>query len=199
MLLLLLLCVLFLFIAVGVWCTEFDYREEAKNLQLIRDAIEPKWGSLVTIPRPHASLCSKHVLVMEYLEGVKLVDGIRAQFREMARRTGTTLEKMEEERMQAIKSGKYNFQTIEESKNERYWQQWYCTLSNYVFNPANLCKLCYNCSVFRLVTGPYEIERLQLPIHVGNTLELLCKVHGNEIFEHGRHVGCYVSYRYIVN
>ena len=169
-----------------MFCTEFDYVEEAKNLQLIRNAVMPKWGTLVEIPTPYMHLCSKHVLVMHCLDGVKLVDGIRDQYRIIAQRTGTTLEKMEEERKEAIKSGNYVFQTLEQSRAEMARLQWYCAFNDYVLNPTNIWKMCYNISVFRLVYGPYTIERTQLPVNLGNTLELLCKVHGNEIFEHGR-------------
>ena len=112
---------------------EFDYVAEAKNLALIHDAIMPKWGTLVKIPQPHPELCSKHLLVMECLDGVKLVDGIRAQYAkvrvtafvhevilyysvsdccctfdmivQVAAATGTTVEAMEEERKEGIRLG----------------------------------------------------------------------------------------------
>jgi predicted unusual protein kinase regulating ubiquinone biosynthesis (AarF/ABC1/UbiB family) len=50
------------------FCTEFDYRGEGNNLKLIRDAIMPQWGSQVEIPKPYLEYCSKHILVMDYLE-----------------------------------------------------------------------------------------------------------------------------------
>ena len=159
--------------------------EEAKNLSLIRKAIMPKWGSLVHIPGPFPEYCSKHVLVMEYLDGVKLVEGVRAQYRAIAQRTGTTLEQMEADRKAAIEKGDFVYQTLEESRRERATLDWYCALNDYLLTPHHLWKLCYNFSVFRLVYGPYALERTPLPVNLGSTLELLCKVHGNEIFEHG--------------
>ena len=164
---------------------EFDYVAEAQNLDLIHKAIMPKWGSLVQVPQSLPQYCSKHLLVMEYLEGVKLVDGIREQYRKLAASTGTTLEKMEAERNEAIRQGKFTFQTLEQSRKERERMQWYCALNDYLLNPRNLWKMCYNASVFRLVYGPCELERTAPQVDLSATLELLCKVHGNEIFEHG--------------
>lgn len=176
-----------LFIYVTAHCnsSEFDYVAEAKNLELIHKAIMPKWGSLVKVPRAYPPLCSKHLLVMEFLDGVKLVDGIRAQYAKIAQATGTTVERMEAERVAAIKAGNFAYQTLEESRKEREWLRWYCAINDYLLNPTNLWKLCYNFSALRLLYGPYELERTEPAVHLGATLELLCKVHGNEIFEHG--------------
>jgi predicted unusual protein kinase regulating ubiquinone biosynthesis (AarF/ABC1/UbiB family) len=44
------------------------------------------------VPQPYPQLCSKHLLVMECLDGVKLVDGVRAQYSKLAKLRGTTLE-----------------------------------------------------------------------------------------------------------
>jgi aarF domain-containing kinase len=164
---------------------EFDYFAEANNLALIHRAIMPKWGSLVAVPRPITELCSKHILTMEFLEGVKLVDGIRAQYRQIAALQGKTLEQLESERNDAIRRGEFAYQSVQESRRQHEMLQWYGAVQDYLLNPSNLYKLCYNLSVFRLVTGPCEIQRTALPVDLGNMLELLCRVHGNEIFEHG--------------
>jgi hypothetical protein len=113
------------------------------------------------------------------------VDGIRAQYRQVAALQGKTLEELESERNDAIKKGQFAYQSIADNRRQHEMLQWYGALQDYLLNPSNLYKLCYNCSVFRLVTGPYEIQRTQLPVDLGNMLELLCRVHGNEIFEHG--------------
>jgi predicted membrane-bound dolichyl-phosphate-mannose-protein mannosyltransferase len=184
-------------------------------LALIHDAIMPKWGTLVKVPQPHPELCSKHLLVMECLDGVKLVDGIRAQYAkvrvaavvlvcevifilffflllfifgliiQVAAATGTTVEAMEEERKEGIRlgeainylrsfwkpfasyrdcksnisnqavlmilrfAGNFAFQTLEESRKERAWMEWYCAVNDFLFNPVNLAKLCYNYSILR--------------------------------------------------
>jgi aarF domain-containing kinase len=57
--------------------TEFDYREEAKALAQVRAnmAQSPYWDR-VCVPEPLESLCCKEVLVMEMLNGPKLINAI---------------------------------------------------------------------------------------------------------------------------
>lgn len=50
------------------FCTEFDYTAEAENLRFMREAIMPTWNHYVEIPKPHLEYCSKHLLVMDYLQ-----------------------------------------------------------------------------------------------------------------------------------
>ena len=55
--------------------TEFDYRAEAQNLKRVRENLmNSPWASKVVVPKPFEEYCSKRVLVMEYLKGVKLTD-----------------------------------------------------------------------------------------------------------------------------
>ena len=122
---------------------------------------------------------------MEYLDGVKLVDGIRNQYKLLADHIGISLEAMEAEHA-AIEFGNYEFQTIEQTKKERFKMQWYYACYDYLINPNNIWKVLYNISVFRLFYGPVtDFQRTPLPVDLGATLELLCHVHANELFEHG--------------
>ena len=77
--------------------TEFNYAGEAENLEEIYDNIMPTWGDQVVIPRPIKPLCTKEVLVMEYLPGPTLIKGIRASYQRYAEANGTTLEALEAE------------------------------------------------------------------------------------------------------
>jgi aarF domain-containing kinase len=73
--------------------TEFDYRAEAKNLDIVSKNM--KVFRNVVVPRPYLKYCTKEVLTMEFLKGSKLVDGIRENGREYAKLIGTTLEQLE--------------------------------------------------------------------------------------------------------
>jgi aarF domain-containing kinase len=66
--------------------TEFDYSLEAKNLEEIRNNIIPHWGHKVVIPKPYLDLCTKRVLVMEFIEGRKVSDIFNDYIDEIARR-----------------------------------------------------------------------------------------------------------------
>ena len=59
--------------------TEFDYHNEAKSLSLVRNNLleSPYYSRRVRIPQPYFSLCCKHLLVMEFLDGKKLTDAIK--------------------------------------------------------------------------------------------------------------------------
>lgn len=166
------------------FCTEFDYVEEGKNLDFIQKAITPKWGNHVVVPKPHLTLCSRHILVMQYLEGVKLVDGIREKFSKLAALQGRTLQDLENEQKDLIMSGKFKFKTIEEASREQSRTQWLLFLKD-VTNPVNVSRFFYNTSMFRFIYGPADYERSEAPIDLGKMLDLLCNVHGNELFEHG--------------
>lgn len=166
------------------FCSEFDYRKEGENLELIRNAITPKWGAHFEIPKPHMDLCSKHILVMDHLDGIKLVDGIRSEFAKIAKLTGKPAEELEREFKEKIKSGTFQFKTLAENQVERRKIQWYLTLHDCFMTP-NLLKLAYNYSPLSLVTGPMKCEWSELPMDLGNVIEKLCLVHGNQIFEHG--------------
>ena len=63
--------------------TEFDYLREAEALAEVADNVAASpFRSRIAVPRPVKELCRKRLLVMEYLPGIKLVDGVRAQFRD---------------------------------------------------------------------------------------------------------------------
>ena len=53
--------------------TEFDYSLEANNLAEIKKNLK-SWSDKVIVPNPYPALCSKHVLVMDLIEGRKLSD-----------------------------------------------------------------------------------------------------------------------------
>lgn len=75
--------------------TEFDYRREGQNLNLVRRNIVPTWGDRVVIPQP--IFATKEMLVMDYVKGIKLVDGLQANFERIARLRGMTAEEFMKE------------------------------------------------------------------------------------------------------
>ena len=78
---------------------ELDYRNEAQNLLEVHSNMQ-KHGFLpreVVVPLPLPELTTSRILVMDLIEGPKLVDGIRAYFAKYAEQHGTTLHDLEEE------------------------------------------------------------------------------------------------------
>jgi aarF domain-containing kinase len=57
--------------------TEFDYLNEAINLDEVRiNMAKSPYSRYVSVPQPLHALCSKHLLVMEMLDGKKFSDDI---------------------------------------------------------------------------------------------------------------------------
>ena len=148
----------------------------------------PKWRHTVAIPKAHLDLCSRHILVMEYLDGVKLVDGIRSKYRKLAALQGKTLEDLEAEKNQMIKEGKFQHQTVEENRSSTARTRWWLFLHDLVLSPDNnIARFFYNYSLLRVMYGPCEYKHTEAPVDLGNLIEVLCKVHASQIFEHGEH------------
>lgn len=166
--------------------TEFDYRGEAQNLLAIREPVMKEYGAYVEIPKPYMDLCSKHILVMDFLEGKRLVDGIRDEYRVLAHSMGKTLEDLENEKKQDILSGKFHFLNIEEDKQQNIQIQrmlfvqdcmkWN-NIKSFVLNNLTPMPYIYN------TTYPYEWTKCSL--NLGKLIEILCKVHGYELFQLG--------------
>jgi len=78
----------------GQMMTQFDYGTESKNLETVRaNMAKSPYATKVRVPRPMVDLCSKNVLVMEFLSGKKLADSVEEKLahilggdRSMARR-----------------------------------------------------------------------------------------------------------------
>lgn len=76
------------------FATEFDYAREAKSMRKVGDNMRKYFSKKVVVPKPLEHLCTKNIIVMEYLHGIKLVDAMRAQWEAIAARHGKTLEEL---------------------------------------------------------------------------------------------------------
>lgn len=164
--------------------TEFDYTREAENLDTVRTNVLPIWGQFVNIPKPHLSLCSKHLLTMEYLEGVKLVDGIRGQYKRLAESLGVSLEDIEKGQKEKIQKGEVKQQTLEEAKRLNFILRWLTFFKN-IFFTLNPFRFLYNLSPMRLIYGPADYYWTEELLDLSRILELLIKVHASELFRDG--------------
>lgn len=157
----------------------------------------PLWGSLVQVPLPVPDYCSKHILVMEYLSGVRLVDGLRNQYRRVAEHLGVTLEELEEERKEAIRNRSYKYKSLEDASSESKYLSWMDTFYDLVYT-ANPWKRLYNNTIPPLTyvatlgfaSAPsLTVESRPVPLDLGATMSLLFAIHGHEIFEGGHFNG----------
>jgi len=104
--------------------TEFNYEEEGKKLQLVREnlirgGLSPPEGNLnyiannfnrknihkCILPEPYPEYCSKNVLVMSEIAGVKLADGLKADFEKFANCLGTSVEELRRQKKEKEDAG----------------------------------------------------------------------------------------------
>lgn len=157
--------------------TEFDYTLEARSMETIHDNLaRTRWTKKVVVPRPVPELCSQHVLVMEYLPGVKLDDGLRAQWSRVAERRGVSLDKLE---------------AIERSRPPRelsdsHWRHLAVRLWLRIFDlAANAPRLAFNWTVGALVGVRLRTEWTEVPIDLAAVIRTICDVHAHELFVDG--------------
>jgi aarF domain-containing kinase len=171
------------------FATEFDYRGEARNLTEIRAVIEPKYGKYVEIPKAHPELCSKHVLVMDFLRGKKLVDGVRDHFRGVAKLLNTTLEALEADQKREIEEGTFRFKSLQEEQTQAEklrWLMWlkdvtsYTNVSRFLYN--NLSPLPFVYPRPDSSAGYLPYEWTEPALNLGKLLEMMAVVHAHELF-----------------
>ena len=123
--------------------TEFDYLLEAQNMDLLYNNIMVKggWADRVVLPKPMTELCSKEVLVMEMLEGVKLVDGIRANWKEVAEFNGMSYEELEAEFKQKLKEGNVTYKNADAEASKAATQN--AILASSTVGPFGCCDMLF--------------------------------------------------------
>lgn len=148
---------------------------------------------------------------MDYIEGIKLVDGIREQFRALAKQSGDTrpFEEIEKERIQAIKDGTVKLQTLEEAAQQHKSIEWMVYINDWVLS-LNSARWVFNHTLAPICAAlsrqsrnqwdwKYQLASPSLGesssqgsdsassrlVDLSNILRLLCDVHASEIFEAG--------------
>jgi len=167
--------------------TEFDYREEAKNLEEVRANVLPRWSHRVDIPAPHRQLCTRTVLVMDRLPGVKLVDGVRARLAALAEVRGTTAEALEAEQRAKIESGELPLRGLAaEARATRRTNAYLAATDAVVRRPA--CFAHNYLNPMRWLSGEWrrrEFVAAPRLVNMGEVLRTVLDVHADEIFNHG--------------
>lgn len=164
------------------FATEFDGRGEAENLQLVHDNIHRSgWDARVEVPEPVHS--SKEVLVMTYLAGPKLVDGVRAQFRRMAEREGKDFAQLEGEQKAKVASGAIE---LKEVSAQARWTRRMERLMGMRDCVWNWGIFVWNWTVRAVTRGEAwaYVER-ERAVNLGEVMDTLLRVHAHEIFVDG--------------
>jgi aarF domain-containing kinase len=163
---------------------EMDYRLEAENLRDVAHNMK-KHGLMpreVVVPKPLPELTTRRMLVMEYLPGVKLADGLRDYFADWAIQNGTTLEALEAEARHKIET---------EGIPARYEGESALTISLYrqALQACNwLVKssiALYNGSIGWVARPMTYPEPIKIPPNIPRIIDTLMRVHGYQLLADG--------------
>lgn len=164
------------------FATEFDARGEAENLELVHDNIHKAgWNALVEVPEPLYS--SKDVLVMTYLPGPKLVDGVKQSFRKMAESQGKDFAEMEVEQRRMLESGELQRKEVGLAAAESRRVSRMLWMRDAMMNSLIFLG---NYTVRPLVRKErWEYWNSDKPVNLGEVIDTLLRVHAHEIFTDG--------------
>lgn len=164
------------------FATEFDMRGEAENLREVHDNLHHAgWNKFIEVPYPIVS--SKEVLIMTFLPGLKLVDGVRAQFGQLAARRGITMEEFEQEQKRLIEEGKLRRVDVQDAVVSTRRLKWLLAGRNVLIN---IVFLMLNYSVCPLIgRKPLEYWDNRNILNLGEIIDTLIRVHGHEVFMDG--------------
>ena len=184
--------------------SEFDYRKEASSLDIVRtntcfktktnnneagssskDSCSP-FTNKVYIPKPYKSLCTKEVLVMELLHGIKLTDYIE---NELSNILGSKKSKQLLERKQLeLIIGQDKLQYLDE--NEKQQHDSTNTNTNPSTTTTTIDDILNDCG------WKTKLQLLKLYKKTQKTIDLLVDVQGyqmlrNNVFQGDPHPGMY--------
>lgn len=165
--------------------TEFDYYEEAKNLELVRRNIaKSPFAKQIAIPEPLTPLCTKEVLVMEFLKGKKLLDGIHDHFAAIAADRGVTVDDLKREQERIDKERAAQGLDIESGPSASTLRMYAWTLAaKRAARRAGRLLYDYSYGFVSPKTWPEE-PNYQI-LNIPDVLKLVMDVHGYEIFVDG--------------
>ncbi|OQR82811.1 glycoside hydrolase [Achlya hypogyna] len=169
--------------------TEFDYRREAANLAEVRANIaKSPYADRFVVPAPFPELCTKDVLVMEFLDGKSLLDGIQDHFELVAKEKNTTVEalKAEQERIDAERAAKGLARESGPSEDEMRKIQNYLRLRSMATTVGHaMYDYTLGWVVPRTVVLAEDIVDPNRLLNFAEILRLIVEVHGHEIFVDG--------------
>lgn len=163
--------------------TEFDFTREGWALEKIGQGVHSEFRG-VRIPRPYRELCTKRVCVMERFDGVKLVDGIMAYYKRLAREKGMDLEtflrSMETQGKEEKNNRRRHNSIIPLSWKLSAYRGW-VWMSSVTFNAV---AASFNYTLGWILPNVTYAETA-LPVNHVQVIDKLLDVHGYEIFKLG--------------
>ena len=140
----------------------------------------------VVIPRPIPGMVSEFVLVMEKLDGMKLIDALKIEQEKMAVAQGKTLEELEREMMAKYLSGELYHEAKKRYTPSAFIVNTYASLIRAVHQLKNVLIFVYNHSIASILKRPpMEYIEQQVFINPHEIIDLLNEVHAHEVLLDG--------------
>ena len=140
----------------------------------------------VVIPRPIPGMATEFVLVMEKLDGTKLIDALKAEQAKMAAAQGKTLEEFEQEMMAKYLSGELYRQAKTKYTPSAFIVNVYASLIHTINRFKNVYIYIYNHLMIPLFKRkPMDYIEQRVVINPHEILDLLNEVHAQEILLDG--------------
>eukprot|EP00985_Skeletonema_marinoi_P020325 scaffold12044_cov103-Skeletonema_marinoi.AAC.4 len=153
--------------------TEFDYTNEGQNLlQVGKNMAKSPYANKVKVPYPMLDLCSKNLLVMEYLEGKKLATSIEEKLSSI----------LGGDKLMARKVLKAKQQALFESKHSGNQKKGFLKDLNDILGESNI-------SMSVLEKAAKARMLMTMTRDARNKLSLLLDATGHQIFNDGLYNG----------
>lgn len=151
--------------------SEFNFEQESWALETVSKNIMPHYRNVV-IPRPVQRLCSRDMVVMEYLDGQKLVDAVTEEYKQVAKTLGLTLDEL----------SKLNADADSNAQKLPLWKIVGASVLNQVVTRTRWMGVTlWNYTIGWFAPLPYP----RPPINHAALLSTLVNVHGRQIFLDG--------------
>lgn len=163
------------------FATEFDYRREGQHLEEIRLNLQAAgWAGpdgVCQLPVPFLPLCTKHVLVMQELEGEKLVDGLRRDLSYQAEQRGRSVE--------AVMAELQGDGAPSQGPSVNDYQRWIALVDSQR-RLTNLSHVVYNWTAGWVTGKTYTYaDKSTLPLNHAQLVDDLLAIHGHEVLVDG--------------
>jgi aarF domain-containing kinase len=145
----------------------------------------PRFPNIV-IPRSIPGMATEFVLVMEKLDGMKLIDALKIEQEKMAIAQGKTLEEFEREMMAKYLSGELYREAKKHYTPSAFIVNTYASLIRTINRFKNILIFFYNHSIVSILKRPpMEYIEQQVFINPHEIIDLLNEVHAHEILLDG--------------
>ncbi len=140
----------------------------------------------VVIPRPIPGMATEFVIVMEKLDGTKLIDALKIEQAKMAAEQGKTLEEFEQEMMAKYLSGELYREAKKRYTPSAFLINTYASLIHTIHRLKNLYIYIYNHSIVPILKrSPIDYIEQRVFINPHEIIDLLNEVHAQEILLDG--------------